>query len=105
MPQVRKLNTDEQIAEEFRRLNPNNQLISVEKPKRGRPKGTKNKSKQKKAIKGTEIDKTYRHYFIAEACGCRYGTNVIGSGMWCEHKNSMHLEDRKKYSETEYTGI
>lgn len=69
--------------------------------KRGRPKGGKNKSK---VIKGTEIDKVYRYYFIADACGCRYGVNVIGSGMWCEHKNSMHLEDRKKYSETEYTG-
>jgi hypothetical protein len=75
------------------------------KRKRGRPPGTKNKPKDKKVIKGTETDKVYRYYFIADACGCRYGVNVIGSGMWCEHKNSMHLEDRKKYTEQEYTGI
>ena len=75
------------------------------KKKRGRPKGTKNKPKAKKVIKGAETDIVYRYYFIADACGCRMGVNVIGSGMWCEHKNSMHLEDRKKYSEVEYTGI
>jgi len=77
------------------------------KRKRGRPVGTKNKPKikVKKVAKGTETDIIYRYYFIADACGCRIGVNVIGSGMWCEHKNSMHLEDRKKYSEVEYTGI
>lgn len=72
-----------------------------EKKKRGRPKGSKNAPK-KKIIKGTEVDKEYKYYFIADACGCRYGTNVIGSGMWCEHKNAMHLEGRTRY--TEYTG-
>jgi hypothetical protein len=71
------------------------------KRKRGRPKGGKNKPKVK-VIKGAEIDKVYRYYFVADACGCRYGVNVIGSGMWCEHKNNMHLEDRKRYSETEF---
>lgn len=74
------------------------------KKKRGRPKGSKNTPK-KKVIKGTEEDKVYRYYFVADACGCRYGTNVLGAGMWCVHKNSMHLEDRKRYTETEYTGI
>jgi hypothetical protein len=75
---------------------------STEKKPRGRPKGSKNAPKKKKVLKGTETDKVYRYYFIADACGCRYGVNVIGSGMWCEHKNSMHLEDRKRYTETEY---
>lgn len=72
-----------------------------EKKKRGRPPGSKNKPK-KKVIKGTEIDKEYRYYFVADACGCRIGTNVLGSGMWCEHKNNMHLETRKGY--TDYKG-
>lgn len=70
--------------------------------KRGRPKGSKNKPKVKKPAKGTETDKTYRYYFIATGCGCRIGANVIGSGMWCEHKNMMHLEGREKYKE--YSG-
>lgn len=74
------------------------------KKKRGRPAGSKNKPKSK-VIKGTEQDIEYRYYFIADACGCRIGANVIGSGMWCQHKNSMHLEDRKRYTETPYTGI
>lgn len=75
----------------------------VEEPKkRGRPKGVKNKPRA--IVKGTEVDKVYSYYFVADACGCRIGANVIGSGMWCEHKNSMHLENRKKYTETEYTG-
>ena len=74
------------------------------KKKRGRPAGSKNKKKDV-VIRGAEPDKEYRYYFIADACGCRLGANVIGSGMWCMHKNSMHLEDRKKYTETEYTGI
>lgn len=72
-----------------------------EKKKRGRPKGSKNKPR-KKVIKGMEPDKVYLYYFIADGCGCRIGANVIGSGMWCEHKNMMHLEGRTKY--TEYSG-
>lgn len=76
-------------------------VTEPEKKKRGRPKGSKNKPK-KKIIKGIEHDKEYAYYFIADGCGCRIGANVIGSGMWCEHKNSMHLEGRTKY--TEYTG-
>lgn len=102
MPKTKKLTDDElteHVKSEFQRLNPNIELISVEKPKRGRPKGSKNKPKVKKVIKGTEQDKVYTYYFIADACGCRIGTNVIGSGMWCEHKNSMHLEGRTKYTE------
>lgn len=77
-------------------------LTTDVKKKRGRPAGIKNKPKRVKVIKGTETDKEYRYYFIADACGCRYGVNVIGSGMWCIHKNSMHLEDRKGYTEVNY---
>jgi len=83
MPNVRKVSADTATATK----------------RRGRPAGSKNKPK---VLKGMEQDVTYRYYFIADACGCRIGANVIGSGMWCMHKNSMHLEDRKKYSETEY---
>ena len=74
------------------------------KKKRGRPPGSKNKAKKpvKKAIKIAEEDKVYKYYFIADSCGCRIGANVIGSGMWCVHRNSMHLEGRKGY--TEYIG-
>ena len=74
------------------------------KKKRGRPKGSKNKSKEKKEVLGFKYDPNaaYTYWFIADACGCRLGANVIGSGMWCKHKNSMHLEDRKGY--TEYKG-
>ena len=67
-------------------------MTEVEKKKRGRPKGSKNKPKVK-VQQNTE--KEYLYYFVADACGCRYGANIIGSGMWCEHKNTMHLEGRK----------
>lgn len=70
------------------------------KRKRGRPPGSKGKPKSK-VIKGTEADKVYPYYFVADACGCRYGANVVGSGMWCEHKNAMHLEGRKGYTEVQ----
>ena len=89
MPNVRKLSDLERTEPKV-------------KGKRGRPAGSKNK---KKVLKGMEQDVTYRYYFIADACGCRIGANVIGSGMWCMHKNSMHLEDRKGYTETPYTGV
>lgn len=75
------------------------------KRKRGRPAGSKNKPKAKKVIKGTEPDKVYQYYFIADGCGCRYGVDVIGSGMWCEHKNMMHLEGRKRYTEVDIAPV
>ncbi len=95
---------DIKMEKTFRELNPDVELISItEVPrKRGRPKGSKNAPRKKKVLKGTEPDKVYAYYFVADSCGCRYGVNVIGSGMWCEHKNSMHLEGRKGYTEKEH---
>lgn len=109
MPTVKKLTKDD-IQEVGKKVVRNNKttlaiLKSSEAPKkRGRPAGSKNKPKAKAVIKGMELDKTYDYYFVADACGCRIGVNVIGSGMWCEHKNSMHLEGRSKYNEVKYTG-
>lgn len=78
--------------------------MEVVKRKRGRPKGSKNKTKitKTKVIKGMEPDKDYLYYFVADACGCRMGANVIGPGMWCQHKNTMHLETHKRYVEVEH---
>ena len=70
----------------------------VVKRGRGRPKGTKNKVKESNGFR-YDPNKEYQYWFIADACGCRIGADVIGSGMWCKHKNSMHLENRKQYSD------
>ncbi len=82
--------------------------------KRGRPKGSKNKTTKVKAKvrsrvrSGTKTevsefpayrydpDADYRFWFIADACGCRIGSNIMGAGMWCKHKNTMHIEERMK---------
>lgn len=73
--------------------------VETVKKKRGRPKGS-----GKKKVADTQVfpkykydpDKDYRYWFIADACGCKIGSNINGSAMFCRHKNSMHLEERKK---------
>lgn len=72
------------------------------KRKRGRPAGSKNKPKDKsKEPTGFKYnpDKNYRFWFIADACGCKLGADIIGSGMWCKHKNMMHLIERTNNKE------
>jgi len=85
MPKLRKITPD----------------IAEPKKKRGRPKGSKNVPKEKTQAHKYDPDKEYTYWFIADACGCKIGANVMGSGMWCEHRNMMHLEDRIRYSEYE----
>jgi len=70
-------------------------LYGAEKKKRGRPKGSKNKPAEEKSNFRYDPEHEYRYWFIADACGCRLGADIIGAGMWCKHKNTMHIEERK----------
>jgi len=96
MPRLKRM-TNEEVAKDFRKLNPTVKLISVttEKKKRGRPKGSKNKPAEEKSNFRYDPEHEYRYWFIADACGCRLGADIIGAGMWCKHKNTMHIEERK----------
>ena len=51
-----------------------------------RPKGSKNKVKatQKK-------NQGMRYTFRATSCGCEQTSDLIGCGMFCQHKNVMIL--------------
>ena len=69
------------------------ELERKEPKKRGRPKGSKNAPKEVSGFK-YDPNANYRYWFVASGCGCRLGANILGAGMWCEHKNMMHLEDR-----------
>ena len=81
------------------------------KRKRGRPPGSKNKSNpitpRKKKLKNDgsldedTIKENFLYLFIATGCGCKIGANILGSGMWCRHKNMMHLSTIERYSEIE----
>jgi len=70
-------------------------LYNTEKKKRGRPKGSKNKPAEEKSSYKYDPEHEYRYWFIADACGCRLGADIMGAGMWCKHKNTMHIEERK----------
>jgi len=70
---------------------------TVEKRKRGRPKGTKAANIVVEQVKGSkrgpksEIDKLPIYHYRAEKCGCVQKTNVHpGFAFYmCKHKNEM----------------
>lgn len=75
-------------------------MEEVEKRKRGRPKGSKNKKNEVlPPVKNAGTDETApkgKYKFITGKCNCVYYKDIIGAGMFCEHRFSMFLDTDKR---------
>lgn len=75
----------------------------MDKKKRGRPRGSKNKPREiiKLGVDGIPlnpitlpIDKIYT--YVSTQCDCVYTSRVYGTAMFCEHKNPLILDTKVK---------
>ena len=63
------------------------------KKKRGRPAGSKNKKRTVKTLKEQRNDMSQPlnkpFMFTSDSCDCVYYSTIMGSAMFCKHKNPM----------------
>ncbi len=72
------------------------QAAGLAAKKRGRPKGSKNKTAKTKRVKAVEEQPLHikpltqgQFKFTSELCDCVHYSDVMGCGMFCIHKNPL----------------